>query len=161
MQATAQAFTLEEIEVALSDADEIGSGAWRKVYRVPGSRWVIKVDSPEDYFPGGGDNAAEYAAYLELINSGLLTNTIRVPEMHFVGGYIVAEYVEGEHPENSCWPGFHTELCPGKDSCWRTEFVGCGFDSLDLHSNNIKITDDGSIYMIDLGGGVSIWQAMS
>jgi hypothetical protein len=150
--------TLEEIQAILSGADKIGEGSWRTVYRVPGSRWVIKVDTPEDFYgdDDNGDNAAEYVAYLELKNSGLLTDYIKIPEMHLIGEYIVAEYIEGEHPENSCWTGFHTEYCPGTKNCWRTKFNDCGFHNHDLHSDNIKITDDDVIYIIDLGAGVVI-----
>lgn len=139
--------SVEEFEKARGY--KIGSGCFRTVFRVPGSRWVYKVDSD------GSVNAREYTTYLKYRPS--LQGNVKFPEMHLLpNGILAAEYIEGEIGEYECWNWKNGVIgCVRNciEDCWakRIEFLARAIR--DLHYQNIRIQSDGTIYIIDLGEG--------
>lgn len=138
---------------AISFGNMIGEGSYRRVFRTPRGKWVYKVD----YSEGArriGSNAYEWKTYQKFFNSETLPANVRIPEMHYIsGGIIAAEYIKGIEPENDCYRDYHVDLCPGVDKCWAEVVKNVGI--ADIHYQNVLITKDGTIYIIDLGHGES------
>lgn len=142
--------TLRKAMYAVHHGKMIGEGAYRVVFRTRSGKWVYKVNSTTERV---GGNFTEWKTYNRLLNSNILPVGVKLPEMHYLnGGILAAEYIKGRHPEVECYPEYHDEdLCPGKDLCWAEKIKGVPIS--DLHFENVLITDDGTIYIIDLGFG--------
>ena len=144
--------TVRKAAYAIKRGNKIGEGAYRAVYKTKSGKWVYKVNT--GYGTGIGSNGSEYATYVSVKNSVKLPDGVKLPEMHMVGEYIAAEYVDGEHPTNWCSPGpygFHDNGCPGVDTCWAAKVNDVKIN--DLHPYNVMVTKDGTVYIIDLGHG--------
>ncbi len=153
--------TLEEIQVIVSQyKNEIGSGCYRTVYRKGNSKWVVKVDSQ------GIVNQREYDNYLS-IRPSLSNPSLRLPEMHMVGRYLVAEYIDGKEGDRYCWDtsidyfatgdykayytkGCRNDSCTQGDNCWAELTKEISRQIADIHYSNVMVKD-GIVYIIDLG----------
>lgn len=126
----------------------VGEGSYRKVFRTGRSRWVYKVDTTRESV---GSNSYEWQTYLEYCNAKLAKG-VKIPEMHLIDGNIIAcEYIKGKHPKNECYRDYHVEECPGEDNCWAEKVKNIKI--ADIHFQNVLISKDGTIYIIDLGHG--------
>lgn len=140
--------------MAKSRGEKIGPpSAYRDVFKCKTSRFVYK-------FPGGryydaiGANEREYATYLKILSSMILPQGVKVPEMHLLeNGALAAEYIDGRHPDyNGCsGSGHESYRCKGEDRCWATKVILLGLR--DMHYQNVIVTEDGTVYLIDLDGG--------
>ncbi len=145
--------TLRKARNAKRIGKMVGSGCFRKVFRTGSSKWAYKFDKSEGS-TGNGSNYSEYQTYLAIKDSGRLPESVRLPEMHLLEGNILAvEYVKGKHPDNWCDPDYHVSRCPGKDKCWAGRFQRSPIR--DMHNQNVILTKDGTLYLIDLGHGLS------
>lgn len=143
--------TRSSVRYALQYGIKIGEGLYREVYKTKRGKWVYKIDFDPSNSCG---NADEYEAYLKVKALPELEG-VRVPEMHYIDGVLVAEYIEGYHPDYSCYTDFHVPECTDHKGCWINKITGWAARIADLHSENVKITDDGTVYIIDLGFGFS------
>lgn len=153
--ATEKLPTQRKARYAVKYGRKVGSGSYRTVYRTSRSRWVYKVDNESTW--GEHGNREEYEAYISLRNNNRLPEGVKLPEMHLVGRYLAAEFIEGKHPTSWCTPSRykdyspdHYENCSGAD-CWATKCNGTPIN--DLHKDNVIVTDDGTVYIIDIGHG--------
>ncbi len=152
--------TVRKAHYAMTHGKIIGEGSYRRVFRTRGSRWVYKVNMTTHRI---GSNDLEWRTYLKYANSVTLPEGVKIPEMHYLnGGIIASEYIEGVHPENECYkdwhltkgtPDFDGPFCPGVDKCWAEKIKG--IEISDLHYENVLVANDGTIYLIDLGHGSS------
>jgi len=139
-----------EAEKAFSSwGNVIGTGVYRTVYRLPGSKWVYKKDNV-----GGVVNRQEFTNYSRFRPS--LIPGVAFPEMHMVSETVIAcEYIEGSYGDQGCWSAnsHNVYLCPRNDSsdCWANKLAFLAQSIKDLHYGNVKITSDGTIYVIDMG----------
>lgn len=115
----------------------IGFGANREVFKVPGEDWVVKVDKYTEWEGEEGTNAYEWKTYLFLQNQNL-PDPVRIPEMHFVDGYIIAQFIKGRHPSDGEYD-------------WYSHVRDLRL--YDMHNKNIIIDDDKNIWIVDIGGG--------
>lgn len=145
------------VNYILAKGAMIGRGTYRKVYKTKYGKWVVKVDSLSN--PRVGGNESEYATYVSLRSAlrNILPDNVRIPEMHLVNGYLVAEYVKGVQPKSWCgldpddgYKPYHNSSCDGKD-CWINRLSGVRIR--DIHPHNVILTDDDILYIIDLGHG--------
>lgn len=153
--------TLDEIKKIINTSEYyVGAGAFRTVYRKSGSRWVIKSTYDAKV------NEREYANYLR-IKPSMSNPSLRLPEMHMVGEYLIAEYVDGIEGDENCWnsnikwagdwKAYYTKGCADPDNCsagancWAELTKEISATVADLHSNNVRVTNDGTVYIIDLG----------
>lgn len=148
--------TQRKARYAVKFGRKIGEGSYRTVYKTIRSRWVYKEDIHGSY--GSHGNREEFEAYTSLSNNNRLPNGVKLPEMHMVGNYLAAEYIKGKHPANWCTPSRyrdykadHYSNCPGEKECWATKCNGVPVN--DLHNENVIITADGTIYIVDVGHG--------
>lgn len=123
--------------------NEIGSGAWRTVYREPGSGYVVKIDCDYngDQPPSFGTNKHEWETYQFVTENVILPDGVRIPKMALVGNMIVAQYIKGRHPAYTEY-GWHDKV-----------------RSVPLHdksNSNVIIDDEGIVWLIDLGNGSSL-----
>lgn len=158
---TAEIPTLSEIETAIKANVYVGAGVFRSVYRIPNTPWVVKVDYD------GKTNRKEYNNRERLAPS-LTKDNVRFPEMHLVGKYLIAEYVQGRTGDPACknnadlkdgWRYHYSKGCARKDSgtcpengeCWAEATKEVSECIADVHQNNVIITEDKIVYVIDLG----------
>lgn len=116
----------------------VGYGANREVFRAPGTDWVVKADIPGDEIEHIGSNAYEWETYEYLRDNVELPYGVKLPEMHFVDGYIIAQFIKGRHPDNYDYDWY---------SLVRMARL------YDMHSKNVIIDSEGTIWIVDLGGG--------
>lgn len=143
---TAEMPTLEEAQQAISRGRRLSGGSVRKVYHIPHSKWVYKVDiRPGTY----GCNADEYEAYQAKKDN--LPEGIYLPRMFMLdNGILAAEFIDGAQPPDDCGMFYHE--CFDRASCFWTHYsdklreVSC-----DVHFQNVLIAKTGKIYVIDLG----------
>lgn len=146
--------TLEECEQATGSYDfYVGSGMDRQGYRIPGSRWIYKVNKSRNY----DVNAKEYRRYREVIEEQLPYG-ISIPEMHLLpNGVIAAEYIDGEKPDSYCYD--HDKHYMHYEACWFnwvdkfTAETGM-WDSSALCNMRLIRNEAGEVskvYIIDLG----------
>jgi len=138
-----------EAEIATSNPDYlIGEGCDREVYHIPGSRWVYK-----SLMKHGQDmaNTYELQKYNEL--KGNLPKGMAIPEVVYIDSQTIAcEYVGGKHPDSDCYIGWHCPECVNPATCWIRYFDTLPKTPItDIHSFNVKITEDGTYWLIDLG----------
>jgi hypothetical protein len=90
--------SVKESEKAISSEKYLlGSGCDRMGFRIPGSRWVYKMEKPH---ASGRANRREYEAYTKLMDIPELLGNVHLPEMHLLeNGIIAAEYIEGVKPK--------------------------------------------------------------
>lgn len=153
--------TVAEIEAAIKVGNLVGAGIFRSVYRIRDTKWVVKV---ECY--GEGVNQKEYETRERLAPS-MTRENLRFPEMHMIGEYLIAEYVQGSSGDREC-KGSHTYknalchyskgcarkdygTCPDNGNCWAEITKEVSRVVADIHQNNVIITDDKIVYVIDLG----------
>ncbi len=158
---TAEIPTLAEIELAIKANVYVGSGVFRSVYRIPNTRWVVKVDYD------GKTNRREYDNRERLAPS-LTKDNVRFPEMHLVGKYLIAEYVKGHSGNLGCKNDatikngyrYHYNkgcarkaqgTCPENGECWAEATKEISECVADVHQNNVIVTDEKVVYVIDLG----------
>ena len=132
----------------------IGAGIDRRVYRLPGSRWVYKRNHSEREV-----NQAEYKAYLKFKDK--LPCGVAMPKMVMVTENIIAaEFVENEvdsiaPADSNCDFGWCLCSDEGKQEkdCWthywRNMLQDAGVIE-DIHGGNVRIKN-GVAYIIDLG----------
>lgn len=151
--------TLEEIKTICAQGHEIDGGAHRVVFRKPGSDWVIKVD-----YEKGKVNQREYDNY-QRFSSTLSNERVKFPEMHMVGPYLVAEYIDGSHGNLDCWGNAQYregkahyvngcdagEACTAGELCWAELTREASQHIADLHYKNVKVTSESTVYVIDIG----------
>ena len=143
--------TLRKAMYAFANGKIIGEGEYRTVYRLRSGRWVYKVDSHTHN--SVGTNLWEWETYKRYSQIELPEN-VKFPEMYLLeGNVIAAEYVKGKHPDNECYRTEHVDSCPGKDVCWAEAVKDIPIG--DLHSENVLISPNGTVYIIDLGCGES------
>jgi serine/threonine protein kinase len=130
----------------------VGSGCYRNVYKAKTGKYVYKFDSFNHC--GEGSNTHEYATYKFLCENYDMPEGVKLPKMELVDGVIVAQYIKGEHPDY-CYPQhcYESSSCK-KFGCWALKLKN--FPVNDLHSDNILVTKDGTIYIIDLGNGSAL-----
>jgi tRNA A-37 threonylcarbamoyl transferase component Bud32 len=130
----------------------IGQGICREVFKTPRGKWVLKVNKNAGRL--NGNNRDEYEAYM-LLSRVKLPEGVKLPEMYLFGDDLVAQFVKGYHPKTSCSPDYHSSRCEDVDTCYANRFQGWKVSIADLHNENVIIGDDGNVYLIDLGFGVS------
>lgn len=151
--------TMRQARYAKVAGRNIGDGSYRKVYKTPRGKWVFKVNRTDDEYGRRYGNEGEYKTYLKLKDSNILPDGVKLPEMHLLSdGTLAAEYVKGEHPKNWCSPDYHGSWgsdCDGTGDCWANKFKDGGFPVKDMHPENVIVTEDGTVYIIDLGHGTT------
>ncbi len=155
--------TLKDIEAAIVSPNFISAGLYRSVYRIPGTKWVVKRDSTN-----GESNRAEYKAYLRYSPSMSRPN-LRFPEMRMVGKYLIAEFIVGEQGSHMCWGGSvrkgnkhyysrgcnRKDKCPNGKNCWARLTRQLSRRIPDIHYANVIVTREGVVYVIDIAGTCS------
>ncbi len=151
--------TVEEIQSAIRNDNFIGAGLYRQVYRIPGTKWVVKTDYD------GEANKREYQAYLRYAPSMSRPN-LRFPEMRMVSNYLIAEFIEGEEGSHMCWSGSvykdgkyyysrgcsRKNRCPNGKNCWARITRQLSRRIPDIHYGNVLISKEGIVYVIDIAG---------
>jgi hypothetical protein len=141
----------EESEIARQFGRMIGSGAFRDVFRIPGSRWVYKFEDAE--YGSANCNQREFLNYTSKRKT--LPEGVDFPEMHFLpNGAIAAEYIDG-----MLGVDIHSLFDPcvcashGITNCWRTMVKPVADAGMrDLHGRNVMVAhSDKKIYIIDIG----------
>lgn len=135
---------------------KVGAGAYRKVYRIPGSRFAYKVEHRVGWSSGSGANRQEFHNYTTRRNE--LPAGVDFPEMHMLpSGTIAVEFVDGvlgkvahswtdngyDYKEN-CMCSSHWGA-----QCWKKAIASV--DMRDLHGGNVMISREGKILIIDIG----------
>lgn len=141
---------------ALKAGRMFASGSYRKVYKTVKAKWVYKVDR-EDTFDQHG-NREEYQTYLSMKDL-TLPEGVKIPEMHLLNnGVLAAEYIQGETPPNWCSSDYHASNCTERNHnprpCWARKFAGMDITVKDLHNGNVVVTENGDVYIVDLGHGL-------
>lgn len=140
--------SIAEAELATSvPGNFIGKGVSRETYRLPGSSWAYKIETP--YGKNKKANETEWIAYNELKDT--LPEGIKFPEMHLLdNGIIATEFIDGEHPDNQCSSIGHRCWIENRDRCFWTVYLPIiSLVIYDGHNANIILKDD-SIYIIDI-----------
>jgi predicted Ser/Thr protein kinase len=147
--------TVRMAKIARSRGSIIGpASVFRLVYKCKTSKYVFKFLRGDTNRSRRTANAREYAVYTILKETVTLPDGVKLPEMYLLAdGTLAAEYIDGYHPNESTCDGYgHSrKKCPGLDSCWATKVLEVGLR--DIHHQNVLITDDGTVYIIDLDGG--------
>jgi serine/threonine protein kinase len=138
-------------EHARTKGKRIGSGAYRTVYKAKNGKYVYKFNTSNYGIKDVGSNYHEYQTYQRLQNVTLPAG-VRIPKMKYIDGVIVAEYIKGHEPRYWCNWGWHS--CGDEANCYATK-MGKDFPIRDIKPDNLRITADGTIYVIDLGNGSS------
>jgi hypothetical protein len=144
--------TVTMAKAACTKPNLIGSGKYRNVYRKDNSEWCFKVDRQSFL---RGDNKSEWETYLMIKDAPWLNEWVRIPEMHMLdNGILAARYIEGTHPDRHirCYPDHHRYNCIG-DDCWAYKVTPAVLIN-DIHSENIIVTAEKVVYLIDLGHGI-------
>ena len=144
--------SVEEANKAVSEGMKIGEGAYRMVYRLPGSDWVYKVSVG---FYGGAPNEDEYENYRHIIKSPEKYEGFNIPETVLLdNGMIAQRYIKGNRAPYDCSmapfsPEYYRCTCKdeyGFSECW---YSTTGIIE-DNHSGNVIISTNGD-------GGFDIW----
>lgn len=146
--------SLDEAQAARYYGEQIGRGAYRTVYRLPGSRWVYKFQN-DGWAYNTDSNAHEFHNYSTKRET--LPQGVDFPEMHLLGNVIAAEYVDGVLAMNaheSTWKrDGYTNICNCEShrasQCWQKAISTINMK--DLHGRNVMIRKDGKILIIDIG----------
>lgn len=145
--------SIEESEYAKRYGVRIGSGAYRNVYRIKGSRWVYKFEHGAGWSRGNGCNKREFRNFSE--KRSTLPEKVDFPEMVLLdNGAIAVEFVNGilgresHRYDRPC-------VCPshGIPECWSTMIQPVSDAGMqDLHGSNVMISrEDCKVYIIDIG----------
>ena len=129
-----------------------GNGASRRCYWDRKSKWAYKFIIVGEECNNPKANLEEWQHYSALDTENL--GIVKVPEMKLLSNGILAiEYIEGNHPANDCWTGYHE--CGDIPECWYNRINGRrmarnikGFH--DISPFNVIETTSGNIYVIDL-----------
>lgn len=146
--------SVEESEHARTYGEMIGQGAFRSVYRIPGSKWAYKFDRDDEecWFEDRSGNAKEIKNY-ERYKDQLPAN-VSFPEMSLLeNGAIAVEFVNGYVAAKS-HSGYRDCLCPshGLPDCWRNIIAPMEDVLEDLNSRNVMIAEGGKrVYIVDIG----------
>lgn len=152
--------TEEQISNAAADRRNcVGNGMYRSVYQIPGTKWVVKIDWNDD----NKANTREYNNYLKLKPS-LTKPSVRLPEMYMVGQYLIAEFIKGARGSEGCWGspewingkahyvnGCVDPKCEDGPDCWAELTKEVSKVVADLHYENVRVPEKGTVYLIDLG----------
>ena len=142
--------SVEEAQYARRYGERIGVGAYRTVYRLPGSKWAYKFES-NNYWSSGANNR-------EMFNyrtrRGTLPEEIDFPEMHMLSdGTIAAEFVNGTLAREAHTGYGYNMVCNCESlravKCWQKAVDVLNMQ--DLHGRNVMIRKDGKIMIIDIG----------
>jgi serine/threonine-protein kinase RIO1 len=144
--------SVEESEEARKTGKLIGSGAFRDVYRLPGSPWVYKFERPVRIQQGNGCNKREYSNFL--LRKDSLPEGVDFPEMYYLSNNVLAaEFIDGVNGREA-HPHYKTCLCEsfGISKCWRDAIQSLQGVMRDLHMFNIMISPSARrVYIIDIG----------
>lgn len=144
--------SIDEAKAAAYYGKKVGSGAYRNVYRVSGSRWVYKFEKDGCWAANSECNVHEMSNFRRVRKS--LPEGVDFPEMHLLeDGTLAAEYVDGIHTRDlRCYSGCtrcKTEF--GLADCWTKMIEPVRMSGMqDLHGGNVKVAN-GKVYIIDIG----------
>lgn len=152
--------TANLVQRILEKGKKIGVGAYREVYKADFSDWVVKREKSRDRNPvvffdqtpwvnSSGGNDTEYATYKRAMQNLMLPEGVLIPEMYLINDCIVAQYIDGIHPD-PCYRHSYGK-CSYPGNCWIDKVKNIPIS--DMHSKNIIITPGGKIYLVDLGHG--------
>lgn len=146
----------EEAYYAQAYGVKIGAGAFRKVYRIPGSRFAYKFEHARGWSSNSGANRQEFHNYTT--RRATLPEGVDFPEMHMLpSGAIAVEFVDGvlgkvAHSWSDNGLSYRDNcMCSSHwgAQCWKKAIEG--IDMRDLHGGNVMITRQGKILIIDIG----------
>ncbi len=128
------------------------NGASRRCFWDGTSKWAYKFIITDKECNNPKANLEEWKHYQQLRNKDL--GELKVPEMQMLSnGVLAIEYINGNHPYDDCWVGYHE--CGDIPECWYNRingrYLARNFDGLhDIGPLNILITGANDIYVIDL-----------
>ncbi len=148
--------SLEEAVYAKRMHYRIGSGAYRTVYRIPGSRWVYKF---EFFYEHEYVNVEEFNNFKKYKDS-FSSKEIGFPEFVLLNNEVIAaEYIEGTLAIDFCKPFRGPCACTsfGLSNCWQELVRAIKRKIPDLHGRNVKYSSlHKKLFLIDIGSSASI-----
>lgn len=128
----------------------IGSGKSARVYRLVGTKYVVKVYRDIEISKYREEYYNEVNSYLE---DAIRESDHFIEMLHFGSDYIVLEYVEGRTLYEMYLAGEF--INPGIMRLVTNELERlerrAGIYGNDVHGKNVMVTDSGKVYIIDLG----------
>ncbi len=143
--------SVEESEYARVYGNKVGQGAFRAVYRIPGSDWAYKFERTDDdaWFKERNPNAKEMKNYTE--HRDKLPEGVDFPEMLMLdNGAIAVRFIDGMLA-GTIHADYRECVCAshGIVGCWAEKAESTGFQ--DMHGKNVMVGKDKVIYIIDIG----------
>lgn len=131
----------ELVKRAHSNGIYLSDGYWRTVKILPDyPQWVFKFNKYDSNGPG--TNRCEWETYQFLNDNYEFPEDVDVPYMEYIDGVIVAERIYGE----KLWWATN-----------KTEWMKLSTVPIrDLSYDNVMLSDNGTIYIIDLGNGSNL-----
>jgi predicted Ser/Thr protein kinase len=145
--------SVEDSEYARHYGHKVGQGAFRAVFRIPGSRWAYKFErtDAECWFKDRTANLTEMRNYAEQKDN--LPEGVAFPEMILLdNGAIAVKFVDGLTAVKSHCDRYDDCNCSshGLTKCW-LDLIS-GINIRDLHGRNVMISPkDKKVYIIDIG----------
>lgn len=143
--------SVEDSEYARAYGAKVGQGAFRAVYRIPGSQWAYKFERTDEeaWFKDTNPNAVEFRNFTQ--HRDKLPEGVDFPEMVMLdNGAIAVQFVDGmlAYQSHDDWQDCECRS-HGLVKCWLVMIENVRLR--DMHGKNVMIGSDKVIYIIDIG----------